>query len=103
MQLYRSDAALNKNLKEINFSNIYDIKDLIKIEKEKDPSMTKYEEVKEYFKDGITEIFYSNTLIRTKSSINKTAEPQTVLEFLKTIKEEPDDDTFGDVSNNCTA
>ncbi|XP_049865924.1 zinc finger protein 729-like isoform X2 [Pectinophora gossypiella] len=94
----RSNAALNDNakLKKFQFNNINDIK--LEIDVDSKPNMTKCEDFKEYFTEGVFELNYNNTVIKRPSATNNVGfgQPVPVLEFLKSIKEDPDDDGCAD-------
>lgn len=63
--------------------------------------------MKEYFKDGDDEVFYNDTVIKklhnSEDGLVITGKPIPVLDFLKTIKDEPCSDTEDNNMNEVSS
>lgn len=101
---HRSDLTFyeTSSLKKVCFNNLNDIK--VKIETdnifEAKPVTPNCIDLKLNLRSSKNEFHYGNTVIKKVEPVHEDGniKPVPVLEFLKNIKEEPDDDSFDEVS-----
>lgn len=65
------------------------------------PIIPKCDDFKQHFQSDMNEIRYGNVVIKKVEHKHEdiSMQPMPVLDFIKTIKDEPDDHTFDDVGS----